>query len=141
MKDNDKVEYKPSVSAIGSIFLALLIFMFLSIVYMVAFIVCDIQASENFLPTFLFMIVNSLVIIIVIGFGKTLSKIMAIASYISIATITVLYTLILYIFIFATYNIISVKYYSLFHILILFIYFLLVLPTALSGINHKNNNI
>ena len=76
---------------------------------------------------------------IVIGGGKFLAGAMGTAPYASICGVTVLYTLIQFVHLGFCFKTDGTAGYTLFHLLLLFVYCAIVIPIGVMGINNKKD--
>ncbi len=115
-------------------FLALL---FSGIALFALFAVAQVQSFKAFAAVITFAVINLLIIILLCFFGQRLSKAISVPSFISICSISVIYTFLQFIHLGFSYRT-EISNYILYHLILLFIYFLFVIPAFLIGLR-KNN--
>lgn len=126
-----------SSSSITSIFSGLLALLFCGCALFAMLAVAQIQNYSTFGAVLTFSSINMVIILVLAIAGKYLSQTIATASFISVCTITVIYTLFQFVHMIFSYNTISTNGYILYHLVVLFLYFLIVIPTALMGTKKK----
>lgn len=121
---------------IGSFFACFLSLMFSGIVFFSLFAIAQIQNYKSFAAVIIFSSINLIILFLLALFGNQLSQTMPTASFISICSVTMLYTVLQFVHLglnFKDYT----NGYILYHIILLFIYFLIVIPAALIGIRKE----
>lgn len=112
---------------------------FIVIALFVLLLVLKVSDYEVGMAALTFTIVNLLVFSGVIGLGKLLVARIGVGSYAPIAMTTVLYTILQFGHLGICYQSDNVTRYVLFHLILLFIYFMIVLPIGVVGMNHHND--
>lgn len=125
---------KISIGSIMSLFLSIF---FSIIVVFTLFAILHIDDYDAFPAVLTFTIINLIVIIIVSSFGKSIAAKVGAATFISVCTTTVLYSLIQFIHLGFAYKTASTSGYVLFNLIALFVYFLIIIPVAIMGANNK----
>lgn len=128
---------KSSLGSIAALFLVL--FLSLIILYML-FAVFGVNDYEVFPVVLLFLVINLLVILAITVGGSALANRIGTASYTSLCVVTAIYSLFQFIHLGFSYDSTSVALYTLYHLVILFIYFLIVIPISIMGMKNKNEN-
>ena len=129
---------KNTLSTIASLILSLF---FSCIVFFVLFDVLHILDLNIALPAMVFTIINLLSVIDFIGFGKSLSNAIGIGMYTPICLATIAYTAIHFTLLGFLYNNDSSTTFVLFNLILLFVYFLVIIPLGVTGYNsNKNKN-
>jgi hypothetical protein len=128
-------ENKTSLGKLLSLFLLLFFFV---IVLFVLFSVLNINDFKVFPAVLTFSIINFIILLVVIGGGSELIEKIGVASYISICFVTVIFTLLQFVYLGFGYQSEAIISYILYHLIILFVYFVIIIPIVLMGI--KNNS-
>lgn len=125
-------------SSLGMILTLFLLLFFYAIVLFVLFAVLNINEYKAFPAVLLFSIVNFIILLVVIGGGSEICRAIGVASYISLCAVTVIFSLLQFIYLGFNYRSETITSYILFHLIILFMYFIIVIPMVLIG--NKNNS-
>lgn len=123
-----------TIASILSVFLALL---FCGCILFAMFAIAQVQNYSAFGAVLTFSVINMIIILILAVIGKYLSQTIATASFISICSTTVIYTLLQFVHMLFSYKTISTNGYILYHLVVLFLYLLIVIPAALMGTKKK----
>ena len=126
---------KTSLGSIMSLFLSIF---FSIIAIFTLFAILHIEDYDAFPAVLAFAIINLIVIIIITGYGKAISAQIGLPSYISLCTVTALYTLLQFVHLGLAYRIASTSGYVLYHLIVLFVYFLIIIPLAIMGSTIRN---
>ena len=122
----------------GSIAALLLSLFFSVIVIFALFAFLKIDEYEAYSSVLIFAIINLLVIILVVSCGLPISIKAGAASYAVICTVTAVYTILQFISLGLCYKTEAVTGYIMFHLILLFIYLLVIIPVSIMGIKNKN---
>lgn len=128
---------KTFISA-GGVCAALLSLVFCGIIMFCMFTVANIQNYATYSAALTFVSINLAIILFWAFLGKYLSQSMVTASFISACFITVVYTIIQFILMGVCYTNVAPYLYTLYHLILLFLYLIIIVPTILMGI--RNNN-
>lgn len=121
---------------IASLFLSVF---FVGIMLFVLLEVLKVGDYQAFPQIMTFAGINFAIFAIVIGGGKFLAGAMGTAPYASICGVTVLYTLIQFVHLGFCFKTDGTAGYTLFHLLLLFVYCAIVIPIGVMGINNKKD--
>ena len=121
---------------IASLFLSVF---FVGIMLFVLLEVLKVGDYQAFPQIMTFAGINLAIFAIVIGGGKFLAGAMGTAPYASICGVTVLYTLIQFVHLGFCFKTDGTAGYTLFHLLLLFVYCAIVIPIGVMGINNKKD--
>ena len=124
--------------SIASIFSGLLALMFCGVAFFSMFAIAQIQNYHTFGAVLTFASINMIIIFILALCGKYLSHVIPTASFISIWAVTVIYTLFQFIHLGFNFNVVSTNGYILYHLILLFIYLIIVIPAALIGVRRNH---
>jgi len=129
---NDK---KFSLGSIAALFLSLF---FSIIVIFFIFSYLKINEYEAFPAVITFASINLIVIILMTSYGKLIVNKAGAATFIALCTITTIYTVFQFVYLALQYQDASAVGYILFNLIILFIFFLIVIPVGMIGTKNKN---
>lgn len=99
----------------------------------------EIQDSEAGVRAFVFASINFLILIVVIGFGKSVASAVG-AMYPAICLSTIVYTLVNLSFNFAACNMESTALFTIIDLLIMFVYFCIVAPMVVFGVGNDDED-
>lgn len=117
----------------ASLISGLLILFFAGIVFFTLFANAEVQNFATFCPVIVFASINLVVLLTLALCSGVLSHTVPFATLVSIWFVTILYTLAQFIHLAFSYRSIRVTDYILYHLIVLFLYFLIVVPAALIG--------
>lgn len=121
---------KGGISTIASFLLSVF---FICIVIFLMLEVLEIQYSYIGFSALIFPIIDFLILITVIGFGKGFSKIIGIGMYAPVCTATVLYTIVNLAFNCIACDMHSFAGFVLINLVTMFVYLCVVIPIAVTG--------
>jgi hypothetical protein len=125
-------------NTLGKIFSILMLLFFFAIILFMFFAIFRINEYTVFPAVMTFALINFVILLVIIGGGSEIANKVGTASYISICVVTAIYTLLQFIFMGFRYQSDSVNSYVFFQLILLFIYFLIFIPTMLMGANNNN---
>lgn len=128
-------------SSLANVLVLFLLLFFSGIVLFVLFAVLNIGTYDVFPAVLTFSIINLIILLIIGAGGSSIAKITGIASFISICVVTAIYTLLQFIHLGFSYHSISITYYVLYHLIVLFLYLLIIIPIALMGARNRVNSL
>jgi hypothetical protein len=94
----------------------------------------ELADSDNAMPATIFASLNCLVIIFLSSAKNAIANATSAATNIQIWTITVLYSAVQFISLFIFGYSAEPKWYILFHLILLFLYFIILVPTLMVGL-------
>ena len=121
---------------IASLFLSVF---FVGIMLFVLLEVLKVGDYHAFPQIITFAGINLAIFALVIGGGKFLANSMGTAPYASVCGVTVIYTLIQFTHLGFCFKTDATAGYTLFHLLLLFVYCAIVIPIGVMGINNKKD--
>lgn len=128
-----------SGSASGTVISAFLSLFFIGIVLFILIGIVDILDYDAGAAALVFEAISLLSVAVVCGLGSVVKKVTGTATFASIVTMTVVYTIVQLIFTLVTIKTISLLTYVLVSLIILFLYSVIVLPIGLHGAKNKND--
>lgn len=117
----------------------LLSLFFIGIIIFVLIGVFDFESSEIFANSLVMVLINFLIVIGVIGFGKPLSKLIGAGMYVPVCVVTVIYLIASFVFTFVMLGTDHEIAYTLVNLVMLFIYLCIVIPMSVAGINSNSD--
>lgn len=129
---NDK---KFSLGSIAALFLSLF-FSIIVIFFMFTFL--SVNEYDAFPAVITFACINLIIIILITSYGRLLVNKAGSATFSALCTITAIYSAFQFIHLVFRYHEASISGYILYHLIILFIYFLIAIPVGIMGIKNKN---
>jgi hypothetical protein len=123
-----------TLTSLLSGFLALL---FSGVALFALFAVAQVQSSKAFAAVITFAVINLFIIILLCFFGQNISKKISAPSFIVICSMTVIYTLLQFIHLGFNFQL-EVSGYILYHLILIFLYFLIIVPAFLIGLRKTN---
>lgn len=124
--------------SIASMLSGILVLFLAVIVFFALFSLADIQNYETYYAVLVFSSINLFVVFVLALVSSYLSRNIAFASLASIWATTIIYSLFQFIHLGFSYRVVPVNSYILYQLIVLFVYFLIVIPAALIGAR-KNN--
>lgn len=126
--------------SLGSV-LGLIICSFFTIIMIFSMVVVmNIKRFDACVPMLVFVFFNLIIITPVVTYGKAITKALSFPVFIQIAFVTFAYSLFQFIHMFLTIDTANAAWYTLYHLCVLFGYFVVVTPIALMGIHNKKSN-
>jgi hypothetical protein len=122
----------------ASIFFGFFALLFCGAAFFAMLAIGQIQNYNTFGAVFTFATINMIIVFVLALCGKYLSHIISTASLISIWGVTIIYTLLQFTHLGFYYKTISLNGYILFHLILLFVYLIIAISSALIGVR-KNN--
>lgn len=137
MEENQKKQFQPDMNGIGSI---MVIFFYL-IILVALFGMTSFQESDIFMPALFGLVVSFCIVLYGIGFSTKLLRKMPIGFYVPICIFTILYALIQNVILFFGIHNMGAITYIFINLILLFLYFIIVLPTAMMGLKHRQKDV
>lgn len=131
MKENNKLSF----GSIASLFLAMF---FSFIVIFVLFAFLRITDYSGYPAVIIFSFINLILIILVASCGIPIIHKAGGAIYAVICMVTAIYTLFEFVYLSFQFKTESITGYLFYQLVILFIYFLIVIPVGINGLKNKN---
>lgn len=128
-------EKKASLGNVLSLFLLLFFFV---IVLFVLFAVMNINEYDVFPAVLFFSVINFLILMVVIIGGSSFVKKIGFASYTSICVVTVIFSLLQFVYLGFGYQSALIISYTLYQLIVLFIYLLIIIPIVVLGAKNKS---
>lgn len=102
--------------------------------------VCNLRDSHLFVPALVFALLNMVAIVFISTAGTWLSGKMGVGFYAALCSATILYTLAQFIHLMLSIGSnMTVTGYVLYHLIVCFLYLLIVLPIGIFGAGRKKN--
>jgi hypothetical protein len=128
-------EKRDTVGSFAALFLSVF-FAVIVLFYMFSFL--KVTDHTAFWAAITFAVINLLIIILLTSCEKLLVHKLGIPSYKEICTATIIYSVFQFIHMGLQYDSKSVTGYILYHLIILFLYLMIVVPLGIMGMNSKN---
>lgn len=120
--------------------IALFLSMFLIAILLVLMIgILKVTDYDAGIPATIFAAINMVLLAFVYGLGGAITKKIGVGGYAPVAGMTGVYTVVQFIYMFASYKEAKPMNYTLISMIILFVYCLISLPIALNGSKNKNS--
>jgi hypothetical protein len=120
--------------ALSSILACGLAVFFTFIIFFILYGFMELADSDNAMPATIFAGINCLVIIFMASAKNKIAEATSAATNIQLWTITCLYSALQFISLFLFGNSAEPKWYILYHIIVLFLFFLILVPTLMVGL-------
>lgn len=112
-------------------FIGITLFLLLSVI--------KIGDYDAFPAVLTFTIVNLLIFTVVIGLGKYVASAIGTPSYAALCFLTILYTIIQFVYLGINFKTGSLNTYILVHLILLFVYSAAAIPVSIMGIRNKKD--
>ncbi len=126
-----------SNSTLTSVLSGFLAVLFSGVALFALFTIAQVQNFKAFAAVITFAVINLLIIILLCFFGQCLVRVISVPSFISICSVSVIYTFLQFIHLGFSYRT-EISNYVLYHLILLFLYFLFVIPAFLIGLRRNN---
>lgn len=125
-------------SSLGKLLSLFLLLFFFVIVLFVLFAMLSVNDYKVFPAVLTFFIINFILLLVVIGGAREIVGKIGAASYVPVCVVTVIYTLLQFLYLGSNYQSEAINGYILYHLILLFVYFIVIIPIVLMG--SKNNS-
>lgn len=125
-------------SSLGKLLSLFLLLFFFVIVLFVLFAMLSVNDYKVFPAVLTFFIINFILLLVVIGGAREIVGKIGAASYVPVCVVTVIYTLLQFLYLGSNYQSEAINDYILYHLILLFVYFIVIIPIVLMG--SKNNS-
>lgn len=127
---------KKSLGLIAGLFLSVFFVGIMLFVLLEVLHITDQPAGDRIL---IFSCINFAIVIGVFGCGKLLAQKLGVGMYAPLCLVTVLYTIVQFSHMGFNFKADTTAGYTLFHLILLFVYFAVTIPLCVVGINSKND--